>query len=765
MKHLLLLFLFLSSFHLFSQTISLSNQPGFYNSPFYLKVASEDGVVKYSVDLRNSPADFPDSLLIDKTTNLSIEIVLGDTVIKKGAFSYFINFDTDFKVVSLSINDDFLFDESVGIYAKGGRAYYDTTEKRYSHTNWERSWERNTFVEIFSESGKRLVSQSSGLKIFGGMTKFYPEKSMRIIARDKYGNDEFGADIFGLGITDYKHLILRHSGNDYRSLRFMDALLTSLSRESGLDTQASSPSHLFVNSEYWGVYNIREKINKYYIANNNDCSTKGIDILQGNQVVDEGDKKAYNELLYFAKKENLNDPANYEHIQSLMDTRNYINFWVHQIFYSNHDARGNIRFWRSDSLDGKFRWIVYDTDLGFRKSLVKANLLRDFTSAKGDRWFNPPWATVLIRELLENPSFRQDFINQSSILLSSTLSSEHILDRIEEFQIRYEDEMSIHYNTRRKFQRYQGGIEDWHENIQDLMFFAEQRPSYYMRHLEQRFGLENSFALNLSVKNALHGVVRLNENNVDSSFFCNLYSDLGIPLSVQAELGYRSAIWNNYSESIDPLSGEIFHQSFGDTLVVNIEFIKLPNSESDIIYNEISNSENAIEFYNRGDKSVEMDGWTLTNNSDYSLTIEDLTIAPSKYGAFLLSSIDSGNLFSSSALYLFDDENQFVDSVSMAHWSSKGMISMYSSGELHRSFLGNYGRSFPHEVLGDSLYCWMSDSTASIRLENPSYTNYLSQIKNEVIRKDLERRNITIFLVLLCFIASIAVFSVLRSGV
>ena len=139
-----------------------------------------------------------------------------------------------------------------------------------------------------------------GLKIFGGMTKYYPEKSLRIIARDKYGGDDFNADIFGLGITEYKHLLLRHSGNDYRSLRFKDALLTSLSRESGLDTQASSPSHLFVNSEYWGVYNIREKINKHYIANNNDCGTKGIDILQGYLVLDEGDKKAYKELLAFS---------------------------------------------------------------------------------------------------------------------------------------------------------------------------------------------------------------------------------------------------------------------------------------------------------------------------------------------------------------------------------------------------------------------------------------------------------------------------------
>jgi hypothetical protein len=761
MKHLLLLICFLSSIHVFAQTLRFSTPAGFYDGPFYLKVESSEGAVKYQIDLRNSPLDFPDSLLIDKTTNLSIELVVGDSIIKKGSFSYFMNFDTDFKVVSLTINDDFLFDNSIGIYVKGERAYYDTAKKRFCNTNFEKSWERETFVEVFSESGERLVSQSSGLKIFGGMTKYYPEKSLRIVARDKYGGDDFNADIFGLGITEYKHLLLRHSGNDYRSLRFKDALLTSLARESGLDTQASSPSHLFVNSEYWGVYNIREKINKHYIANNNDCGIKGIDILQGRLVLDEGDTKAYKELLAFSIKEDLNDSANYKHIQTLMDTRNFINYWVHQIFYSNHDARGNIRFWRSDSLDGRFRWIVYDTDLGFRNSLVSANLLRDFTSAKGDHWFNPQWATALMRSLMENPSFRQDFINQSSIILSSTLSPEHIINRIEEFQVRYEDEMSIHYNARRKFQLNQGNINRWHKNIEDMRFFAEHRPDYYIRHLEKKFGLENSFAIDLSVKNGSHGGVMLNENTVDSNFYGNLYSDYSIPLSAIPDLGYRSTIWANYPESIDSLLRGEIHHTINDTLEIKIEFIKLPNSETKILFNEISQSENALEFYNPREKSVDLSGWTLTNNSNYSVTIKDLTIPSSNYGSLFLSSIDSSHVFPSTSLYLFDDKNQFVDSLSKHQWNSTGTLLEDSGSELQKNFLGNYSRSFPLDYLGDRLNYWICDSTISIGFENPSYTTFLAQIEKNEALEILDNRNKTIYILLLCFVASGAIFSVL----
>ena len=284
-RTLFLVFIFVSNFTFsqISNTVSFSHKSGFYNEPFYLKLNAEKGELFYfdenNID-KNRKA-FPDSLLIDKTSTISLLVSHADSVRKLGSFSYFIGFNTNFKVVSISIDNDFLFDIYKGIYVKGPRAYFDTVANHYRNVNWERKWERENFVEIFNEKGERIVSQNSGIKIFGGMTKYYPEKSLRLIARNKYGTSRFDANLFNQGKKKYKQFILRHSGNDYRKLRFKDALATSLASESSLDVQASSPSHLFVNSEYWGIYNIREKINEYYIDNNYNCGTEGIDILQG----------------------------------------------------------------------------------------------------------------------------------------------------------------------------------------------------------------------------------------------------------------------------------------------------------------------------------------------------------------------------------------------------------------------------------------------------------------------------------------------------
>ena len=222
------------------------------------------------------------------------------------------------------------------------------------------------------------------------MTIYYPEKSLRFIARDIYGNSRFNADIFNSGEKPYKQFILRHSGNDYLKTRFKDVLSTTIEK-SDIDVQENNPAHLFVNSEYWGVYNIREKINEFYIDNHYNCGTEGVDMLQAYNFVEEGSGEKYDALLQYVDENSLRDSKHYNQIKKMMDVENFANYWIHQIYFGNTDARGNIRFWRSDSLDGKFRWILYDTDLGWGN--YNSLLLEDFTSPVKTKWYNPTWST------------------------------------------------------------------------------------------------------------------------------------------------------------------------------------------------------------------------------------------------------------------------------------------------------------------------------------------------------------------------------------
>ena len=718
--------LFIISFtsSLSQSNVVFSHEAGFYNEPFYLKLNVEKGELFY-FDENNIYKDikaFPDSLLIDKTNTISLLVSHADSVHKLGSFSYFIEFNTSFKVVSISIDNDFLFDTYKGIYVKGPRAYFDTVSNHYRNVNWERKWERENYIEIFNEKGDRIVSQSSGLRIFGGMTKYYHEKSLRVIARSQYGLSRFDADIFNKGKKKYKQFILRHSGNDYRKSRFKDAFTTSLSSESGLDVQASSPCHLFVNSEYWGVYNIREKINRYYIDNKYNCGIESIDILQGYKTVDAGTDEDYVSLLSYVKKNNISVEENYHKVQEMMDTRNFINFWVHQIYYSNHDVRGNIRFWKSDSLDGKFRWIVYDTDLGFGASRAKSNILKDFTNQRMTDWYNPNWATFLLRNLLENESFKKDFILQSSFLLSSTLSTKHIHQRIDEFKNLYNDEMKVHFSERKKFQSYQGNYKNWEKSIDNLKYFAEKRDEYSFLHLEDKFELDLPYFLDIKIENSENGKVLLNNNILTKHKFTGqFFSEYKLPFKMIPNLGYSA---NGYTDSV-------INADKGDTISITIKFIKNHSSEEQIIINEIDYVNDCFEIYNQGSSTINLSGWKLKDKNNNIFSIENCVLQKGRFAVFHYNNIeqkidtvqyctiDFRVSSSDEFLEIYDKEERLVDRVD------------YQLSETKIS----YWRNIPFNIFNDIEVSWKNDSSISMGYHNPFYTNMLEEIYQQELQE------------------------------
>ena len=694
---------------------SISHKAGFYNSPFYLKISCKNGQIQFFKEnnIHKDRKNVPDSILIDKTQNLCFLLKRKDSTIQLGCFSYFIEFKTKIKVVSISINNGYLFDSIKGIYMKGPNAYYDSVYKHYRNVNFEKKWERENFVEVFDESGNKILNQSAGIKIFGGMTKYLPEKSMRLIARKKYGNSRFNADLYNVGKKKYKQFILRHSGGDYRSLRFKDAMATSLAKESNLDVQESCPAHVFINSEYWGVYNIREKLNEYYIDNHYNCGTKGVDLLQGNSTVDEGRKSDYLKLLKYVRTNDLKNTSAYAKVNEMMDTRSFINFWIYQIYFANPDVRGNIRYWKSDSLDRKFRWIVYDTDLGFSPDKIKRNMLKDFTSPTKTRWYNPKWATFLLRYLLKNETFKTDFINQSAFILSTTLSKDHINKRIDEFKNLYEEEMKIHFSKRKKFQTYQGSLKNWYDCIKGLKYFTKKRTVYSYEHLQEKFNLKKPFKVVLNIYNPKNGTVKINQNIVNNPTFSTfqLFSELEVPITIKPNIGYEST---GYSQKT--IKGKS-----GDSLMINITFKKKKKSPEKVIINEIDYTNNCFEVFNQGDKQVNMSGWKIMDLNKNIHLVENLVLPKKRFAVFhfnpisnkidtvLYQKIDFKLSSKKEKIELFDQNEHLVDEVAYKLKTNKK----------------SYSRNIPFKTFQKVKAKWENNNDLTMGYHNTSYTKIL----------------------------------------
>ena len=188
-------------------------------------------------------------------------------------------------------------------------------------------------------------------------------------------------------------------------------------------------------------------------------------------------------------------------------------------------------------------------------------------------WYNPKWATFLVRNLLKNKEFETDFVNQSFWMLSNKLTTEYITNRIEWFEKIYDKEMKIHFTrtTNKSLQdrwyhlgRIGRSYDYWKKEVNTLKLFALKRPSYFLNHLKEKFNIKTYF-LKISIEGKEYGKVKINGNLLEKNKLTSLFSkNHPLPIEVIPNKGYET----NFHQG--------FIQTEKDTLDINITFKKIP---------------------------------------------------------------------------------------------------------------------------------------------------------------------------------------------
>src|SRR5690606_3182148 len=233
-----------------------------------------------------------------------------------------------------------------------------------------------------------------------------------------------------------------------------------------------------------------------------------VDILENTQP-DEGDADHYNAMISYIETHNLSNEEHYEEVKTMMDVDNFIDYQTIEIFSGNTDWPGNnVRMWRLRTTqyqpgapyghDGRWRWMLYDTDFGFDLFNTLAsdhNTLEFATEENGPGWPNPPWSTFLFRKLLESEAFRTAFINRFDDMLNSAFRPERTTGIIRKMQESLQPEMAEHV-ARWKMPR---NVDNWRDRVDNMITFAEQRPSFQRQHIRDYFGLEHDITLTVNV--------------------------------------------------------------------------------------------------------------------------------------------------------------------------------------------------------------------------------------------------------------------------
>jgi hypothetical protein len=531
MRIFYLLFIFFIHLGNFAQNIANLPLSGMYNDTVVINNVPNHTIYYTSQGHADSESlkRLKDSLIITKTTTLLLRVKNDtlDTLIQR---SYHIGYDSKLAILSITIDPEDLWNDTTGIYTKGKYAYFNDSTEHWENCNYQKNWEKNIYTTFIDTNNVVGFSQQAGIKIFGESTRRQPDKSMKIIARKKYGKKKFKYRIFPeKDIKKYKQLVIRASGNDYAGSRFKDAMSAHLARNLGLDYMAWRPINLFINGEYWGVYNLREKINDHYIAANHDVKKDSVNITMGRWITQQGSGKAYKKMYYwFADLDTMDNKA-YEKAKQFINVRNYINYRVFQIYINNKDSRGNIRYYNiNGEKDQRFKMILYDTDLGYGK--YSMNYLEKCLSPTPTEWYNPVWSTMYLTKLMQHPEFKNEFATQFAHIMNTSLHKDTMLAAVDKFEAIYINELPRSSSGRPShLKKTYFPLERWQDDVNSLRSYAKLRPKVMWKHLQSSLELDDTFVLILKGDS---GMVSINDNYPIHLPYAGLYFK-NIPLTIK----------------------------------------------------------------------------------------------------------------------------------------------------------------------------------------------------------------------------------------
>lgn len=418
------------------QPVSLG-EDGIYNDVTSVSVELEgSGRIFYTTDGSRpdeSSAEYTEPITLDKTTVIrAINVQDGAAPSRAITLSYIINENHTLPVLSLSTDSPSTFS---GIYYNK-RKYYEIPAN----------------ISYFEDGSSFNID--CGLKMKGWTSLENPKKSMGVSFRGCYGDDMLDYDIFGSDVTEFSSLSIR-AGQDYPLAIIRNELFQELCLEMGdnVPTQNSKYCILYLNGSYYGIYCLKEDFSKQYYASHKGVNKSDVTMLKSPVALSSA---VYQEVFQFCRDNDMSLDENYDHICSVLDIDNVVDWFLIEGYTANSDVNGNMRYFKLND-GGKWQIAFYDLDWTFNYA---SNCFTNITDSNRE-----VQVSQLINRLLTNARFREQLLSRYSELVSTTLSNEHVLAKIDELQALLEPEVP------RERDQWGSDVDGWHYRLDELRSF------------------------------------------------------------------------------------------------------------------------------------------------------------------------------------------------------------------------------------------------------------------------------------------------------
>ncbi|WP_041735072.1 CotH kinase family protein [Dyadobacter fermentans] len=458
-------------------------------------------------------------------------------------------------VFSIKTDPDDMFDYEDGI----GVAGKDFVDWRNANPgagsfgapvgNYYRNTEIPSNVEVLI-NGSPVINQDLGLRIHGQGSRTSDKKSFRLYSTGPNASQsDIDYPLFpSLPFHTFRRLIMRNSGNDYERTLMKDSYIHQIAKGLDIELQEYRPVTTYLNGEYWGIHDLRERQDEYYFASHYALEPENIEFFADPEI--ENNSGHYADLSNFIKTHNMADAGNYDYALARMDIDNFIDYCILELYAANWDwPYGNVTYWRhkvpyspagGKGKDGRWRWALFDVDLSFEE--LDAN---QFPKALGAPDF-------LLQYLLPNTTFRNKFINRYADLINSHFQPQRLLDQINVCKNLIANEMPENI---KRWNR-PASMATWESNVNLMVNFATNRPNVARGHIQGQFNLSaGTQQISVHVSNQDHGYVRVNTIDILPSTLgvsANPYpwngiyfKNVNISLTAIAKPGYKFLQWEN----------------------------------------------------------------------------------------------------------------------------------------------------------------------------------------------------------------------------
>lgn len=582
-------------------------QPGFFSAPVSVELVPNlnGDTIYYTLDNTlptTASTMYTGPITISATDVIhAVSVRSGYLNSKPASGIYFINVSHALPVWALLMDSMDLWSTATGLY----------THPWNSNEKWEKPLQNRYFV-----NNTLQFSDYAGIRMQGGNSVTMAKKSLRQFYKGGYGSTHLIYPLFThTNITAFKNIVLRAGYDDDLTtadgMLLRDPLSSDMYRLSGGLASLSEWCVLYLNHQFWGIYNVRESINEIFIGDHTGYNNFDlVRYLKTGPELKWGDMNDWNSLTSFFASNDFTIDQTYYDAANFIDMNNFINLlaFVHCTQYRSW-TWGCFAY-KEKAPNAKWKWTLWDSDQAYK--LLTWNGFTEYQYTAAEKWSN-----FMPKELIKNNIFKRKLINRTADLLNSLFLPDTVNYHLDSLAAIIDPEIV------NETARWGANYTTWQNRVNAVGSFLNSRPASVRSQILSYFALPAQQTIVLDTV----GQGYIHVNTIDVKYFPwngIYFQDVPIDITAIPYPGYKFEGWSDTTLADTSFITINLTSLYNLTAYFVIDTTQMmPLVINEINYNSsvIFDSKDWVELYNPNPFAVNISNWELKDDNNLNTFI------------------------------------------------------------------------------------------------------------------------------------------------